>query len=307
MLAWIGRNKLLVCVVVLLIGISLVMRLFQDSDWVQALVDPLRGTVVPLVIECVLLAIVAVIFAFLGWTGFRRLREFHHYRTSRLVDVSHLSPVPPADIQLVIDQLTRLGFKRLGEDRSARPDYREQITAWLLLDPDRATIAEVGATPEPREVICGLMTIFADEAVLMTGNGLGGDHRADALVVQGVALDPEDAWHRHRSELAAMAARHGGARLMRDMGDALDQSPLIRARLLDERHRRERWMLAGWLVGAAIAWGALAVTGIVHLQSGITETAIYAWRSSLSWPVLVALLVVTLPMLWNIRRLIRGS
>jgi hypothetical protein len=238
--------------------------------------------------EPLLIGVIAFALAALGWSGFQGLRAGRHFRRSLPVDVSHLSLAPPPQVRRVIDQLQRAGFSRLGEDRSARPDLKRQITTWILTDRDGTTAAEVGASPGAGEAICGFITLFSDGALLVTGHSFGEPHRAEGFVMQAAPASPEDAWQRHQKAQKEMAPRHGGALRLRSISDLLAHSATIRARLMDHHPRRNLWMMAGWIAGALIVWAAIAITGLASFRSGITKGAVGDWLAGLRWPVLAA-------------------
>jgi hypothetical protein len=167
--------------------------------------------------EPLLIGVIAFALAALGWSGFQGLRAGRHFRRSLPVDVSHLSLAPPPQVRRVIDQLQRAGFSRLGEDRSARPDLKRQITTWILTDRDGTTAAEVGAPQGAGEAICGFITLFSDGALLVTGHSFGEPHRAKEFVMQAAPARPEDAWQRHQEAQKEMAPRHGGALRLRSI------------------------------------------------------------------------------------------
>jgi hypothetical protein len=148
--------------------------------------------------EPLVIGVLACTLAWLGWSGVKGLREAGHFRRSLPVDVSHLALAPPPEVRRVIDRLERTGFVRLGEDRSARPDFRRQITTWILVDGTRTTAAEVGAIPGGDEPACGFITLFRDGALLMTGHRMGRWHRAERFFFQAAPGDVEEAWRQHR-------------------------------------------------------------------------------------------------------------
>ncbi len=314
MRAWIRKHKATIGWVAILSDIPLFIEWSGALSsllpppylsWSQGIVDEWQDVTQPIRGRAFLAGIVALILAGLGWIGLRDLRMYKHFRRSRPVDVSHLLLTPPSEIRHVIDQLKGLGFKRLGEDRSTRPDFKKQITTWILVDRQGTTAAEVGIAPEPGQVICGFITVFSDDAVLITGHAFGEEHWSEGFVMQTVPSGPEDAWQRHQKALAAMASRHGAAQRLRNMANVLQHSATIRAKLIDHLHTRDLWMLAGWVVGAMIVWGAIAITGAVHFRSGMTDAAVNAWLAGLCWPIIIGMLVASLPTMYNLPRLIR--
>jgi hypothetical protein len=94
-----------------------------------------------------------------------------------------------------------------------------------------------------------------------------------------------------------MAARHGEALRLRSLRDLLAHSATVRARLMDHRPQCDLWMMRGWIAGGLILWAAVAITGAVHLGSGLTEAALGAWLADLRGPVIVAALVAGLPVI----------
>ena len=245
--------------------------------------------------EPLLIAVIACVLAWLGWSGLQGLREGGHFRRSLPLDVSHLSLSPPFEVRQVIDRLQPAGFTRLGEDRSTRPDFRQQITTWILVDRAGTTAAEVGQIPGTGEPICGFITLFADGALLMTSHGFGESHRAEGFVMQAAPASPQDAWQRHQEAQKEMAPRNGGALRLRSISDLLAHSATIRARLMDHHPRRDLWMMAGWIAGALIVWAAIAITGLASFRSGITQGAVGDWLAGLRWPVLIGALAAGLP------------
>lgn len=245
--------------------------------------------------EPLLIALLACVLAWLGWGGVQGMRERRHFRRSLPMDVSHLSLPPPPEVRRVIDRLQAAGFVRLGEDRSTRPDFRQQLTTWILVDRAGTTAAEVATMPGAREPICGFVTLFRDSALLMTGHAFGEGQRAEGLVVQAAPASPEDAWRRHQEAQQSMASRHGEPLLLRSLDDLLAHSAAIRAKLMDHRPRCDGWPMGGWIAGAVIVWSAIAITGVAHLGSGMSAAVAADWLAGLRVPLIIGLLAAGLP------------
>jgi hypothetical protein len=250
-----------------------------------------------------LLAASVAVVSLLAWRGVDGLRGHWQYRRSFALDLSGSAPPPAPAVEGMIARLAGLGFERLGVTRSGRPILGQRLTAWILVDRARTSLAEITVLPGDREAICGLSTVFGDGGVLVTAHGFGDDVRKRALVVQAVPTGPEDAWQRHRDALGAMSARHGTPVRLRDMADVMRAEATIRARLSAYGFGLDRWMLGGWVAGGLIVWGAIGVTG----ARAFGTTDIDTWLSGLGWPMVIGLTVAILPTLANIRRLLGRS
>lgn len=149
-----------------------------------------------------------------------------------------LMPIPaaaPRGTARMVATLERLGFHPLGQLAlplprlfgGSQPDLPQRVehVVWIMATNDATTSAEVLGAGEA----CGLVTTFADGAVVQTTFGFG-ERLVDADLVMQRARSAEEMVAMHQRAVARFVAERGAPRAVRTLHDHMRDDASFRVR-----------------------------------------------------------------------------
>ena len=149
------------------------------------------------------------------------LRLYLGIRWRRLEDASSFAPPPPPAVSTAIDQLTAVGFRRIGERSAVLPGNRRRFE-WNLVDqPTTTYVALVPAPSLPGGVLMACYSAFADDAFLSTYFPAGATVEQPGLESLAAGRTPGEAVDAHYERLALFSVTHGLPLPNRTMADLL--------------------------------------------------------------------------------------
>ncbi len=189
---------------------------------------------VPLIL---LLALVVVVLGD-GALIVERVARYFSTPQVHAEDQSALSLPPPPPTRPLVEELSRLGFTRLGEaglpSEAAR---RGPVQVWYFIDRDRTTVGGVFAI---RGILGHAMVYswFGDEAVMVTGHRRGEEVEEPNFryrVVQGTL---SDAYRQHLAQIPDFSIRFGKPRRLDNMAEVLRLDTIYNQKFARRRLRR---------------------------------------------------------------------
>lgn len=161
-------------------------------------------------------------------TAWSMLRLYLGIRWRRLEDASAFAPPAPPDLGAVIDKLTALGFRRIGERSTVLPGDRRRFE-WNLVDqPTTTYVALVPAPSLPGGVLMACYSAFADEAFLSTFFPVGAAVNRPDLDSLAEGRTPAETVSAHYERLAMFSVKHGLPLPNRTMADLLARDDTYR-------------------------------------------------------------------------------
>jgi hypothetical protein len=215
----------------------------------------MSGTLWVLAIACL------VVLLFSGATGAVSIYVYLTVRNRRSEDASVEQIEPLAPAQPLVAALTGLGFRRLGEARTRLALPGGTGIAWVLVDPEGTTQAEVVASPP----LLALTSVYADEAVVETGYPLGEQIDTPSFRSHTVAGSVEAAYRHHLEQAADFGAAHGAPQRIASMAGYFRWDRSYRL------HHAQRKMRRLFLVNGVLPMVAavyIAVVGAYSLLAG---------------------------------------
>jgi len=144
-------------------------------------------------------------------------------------DVSGSLEPPPEDIGLMLKELIRLGFTRLGEEMTDLGKLGKGIS-WHMVDNDTHTIA-VEIAPYRDGPIAGFTTMLTDDAVVTTNCRIGESFSTPNYRADTCRTSIEDTLALHRTNLEQFLLRHPGSpRTFSSMSEILAMERVYRAK-----------------------------------------------------------------------------
>lgn len=161
----------------------------------------------------------------LVWPFWRSMRNAEKRRVE---DVTG-SLETPEDVGAVLQELIRLGFTRLGEEKTDLGQLGEGYS-WHMVDNDTHTIAAEIA-PYRNGSIAGFTTMLTDDAVVTTNYRVGESFSTPTYRADTCRTSVEDTLTLHRTHLEQFLQRHPGSpRTVSTMSDILEVERIYRAR-----------------------------------------------------------------------------
>jgi len=170
----------------------------------------------------------------------------------------------PAGLVEVCQQLSQLGFERLGEEEQDLPSVgllavltsrRQRHTAWLFTD--RGATTQASVTTHMLELSSRLGDGSYVETLATTGSQID----EPDLYVSFSRGDAASAYRQHLASVAARAASHGTPSPVADMAEQGARGADFRARFAKRQLRRP--LVTGWLVPLGLIAAVLVVLGVV--------------------------------------------
>jgi hypothetical protein len=175
--------------------------------------------------------------AYLGWHGWRTVRVCRRVPKRRPVDITHQRVPPSPQTKPIIEALTKLGFKRLGEVLVRMEKSPE--TGWILTNPQATVVAEVvEGTPGAMLLFS---TTYADEAVVETGYPTGEHIETASFRSHTIETSVQDAFEYQMEQIAEFSNRRGVPRQIGQMSTYLDSDASYRLRHGMRKMRRHLW------------------------------------------------------------------
>ncbi len=183
-----------------------------------------------------------------GWTGLTNSLAFIGAPKRRSRDVTERKRPLPALGQKIVDDLSKLGFRRLGEAETALPLY-PAMTEWILVDGDETTTAELMVRPTGPMI--QFSTVFGDKSVVESGQPVAENIEDPDFRARMVPGTLQDCYQAHRQAGSDWSNKHGEPRRISTMDEWLTEDANYRQRFA----QRKLWRLAC----SGIAWQSLAV------------------------------------------------
>lgn len=168
-----------------------------------------------------------------------RARLFvQNMRTMHVLDVSDLNIPPPPVLQIIINALLDLGFRRLGE--AGLPDVpggtSSTAQVWYFIDRDATACAGVfTARYAPADVV--IFSWFGDKAVIVTGYPYGEFIEEPNYRFHTITSGVADAYQHHLEQIADFAMRYGEPRRLDTMDEVLRLDRLYNQKFAARRQR----------------------------------------------------------------------
>lgn len=134
-------------------------------------------------------------------------------------DVTLENHQPTRNAALLINQLTELGFTRLGETRS--PLHQNPIT-WILSNPDHTDLVEVVDLQDKLPAMLQFTTVFANEAVLETMYPIGENKDFPQHRFRFNSVSVQSAYEQHTLDRFRLESQHGAPRSIRSLVEYLN-------------------------------------------------------------------------------------
>ncbi|MBN1284913.1 MAG: hypothetical protein JXB47_05925 [Anaerolineae bacterium] len=250
----------------------LILFLFITSDASDLLEKlPQELGINPLVLP---IAITSFVFL-LGLPGLiNSLRVYLGAPKRRERDVSYDQHPLSAAAQAIVDQLTPLGFTRLGETATDLPGHPGQIT-WYFMSADGTITTEVVslAMLGKERGIVQFTTVFSDESVLETSYPIGDNLDYPDFYSRKNDESVAAAYEMHRRTAGELQIKHGAPRTVKSMTELLSWAALHRERHVRRKLRpplMTQLKLSGWFLYTI---GYMVVASIIMSQPGETSDA----------------------------------
>jgi hypothetical protein len=201
--------------------------------------------------------------AYLGWHGWRTVRVCRGVPKRRPVNITHQRIPPSAQTKPIIEALTELKFKRLGETLTKL--IKSSGTTWILVNPQATVVAEV-VEGYPNAML-QFSTTYADEAVVETRYPTGEHIETASFRSHTVATSVQDTYEYQMEQVAEFSNRHGVPRQIGQMSTYLDCDAAYRLRHAGRKMRRQLWMGIVHLAALGLSLAAL-VTFLLLLWFG---------------------------------------
>ena len=208
-----------------------------------------------ILLRAVLLAPYGLLLVSLGINAWRLYVIYRDSPHRQPRDVSNEHRPMPARLTAWAAELKQLGFQRLGEIELALPAIglvrgvtrrTERHTAWMFIDPQRATEAAVV------ERLVEFSSRHTDGSFVETMYPIGERINEPDLVINRVKSSISDAYERHRTVVDARVAEHGALRPILTMADQQVHDAEFRVRHA-QRQLRAPLVFRGLLPLAATA------------------------------------------------------
>jgi hypothetical protein len=181
----------------------------------------------------------------------------------RPTDASHLHESPSDGVATAIEELTSLGFERMGEVQIRLPFVIGPATTWVLADRDQTTCAEV-VKHDRTDAMVGLSSTYPDGAVVETGYPQGERILDCHFESHTITTTLEEAYRYHLGRTAAFGLQHGMPLRYESISDYLRHDDAYRIRHMARKHRR--LTVNTWTSLAATAYGVVAFSVFVLSQ-----------------------------------------
>lgn len=201
--------------------------------------------------------------AYLGWHGWRTVRVCRGVPKRRPVDITHRRIPPSAQTKPIIEALTELKFKRLGETLTKL--IKSSGTTWILINPQATVVAEV-VEGYPNAML-QFSTTYVDEAVVETRYPTGEHIETASFRSHTISTSVRDAYEHQMEQVAEFSNRHGVPRQIGQMSTYLDCDAAYRLRHAGRKMRRHLWQGIVHLAALGLSLAAL-VTFLLLLWFG---------------------------------------
>lgn len=175
--------------------------------------------------------------AYLGWHGWRTVRVCRGVPKHRPVDITYQRIPPSPQTKPIIEALSKLNFKRLGETLVKLE--KSSGTAWILTNPQATVVAEVVESTPGAMLL--FSTTYADEAVVETGYPTGEHIETASFRSHTIATSVQDAYEYQMEQIAEFSNRHGVPRQIGQMSTYLDFDTTYRLHHGMRKMRRHLW------------------------------------------------------------------
>jgi len=202
-----------------------------------------------------------------GRAGWETLQISLGAKKRRSADVSaEGAPLPP-ELKLYVEELTRLGFERLGEVQVAVPGGMA-VKSRIYASSDRTVFAELAETGG----LAVFYTVHPDDAVVETGFPLGENIHTRYFRSHTILGGLEQAYRHQTSQAEEFARIHGQPRRVAAIGEYLEFESMYRRTHVARKMRRHTRLAV--LEIAALIVGILALLAAVVYWLGSDMTTI---------------------------------
>jgi hypothetical protein len=140
----------------------------------------------------------------------------------------------PAEYQAAVDELTNLGFSRLGETLVKIPSIRPTISR-IFISADKLVFAELTEIKIKNSIFT---TVYSDDAVVETGFPFGENIETAFFRSHTITTDLEKAYRHQVQQLDSFGKIHGAPRKIETMQDYLACDAMYRTQHASRKFRR---------------------------------------------------------------------
>ncbi len=214
--------------------------------------DTVRRVDASRLFDLVLLVFLLVLLWQLLPRAWRVTQIYAGIRSRRLEDGSTIAPPPPPGVTRLGEQLSDIGFRRIGERTLVLPGVGRRFE-WNLVDASTTTyvsLVPVPTTPLGARLSC--YSAFADGAFVATTFPDGGVVQRDDLWTGPAGRNPAECVDEHRRRVADFARVHGVPLRNQTMADLLARDAMYRQRHGGATLRRRVWLFDGFVALAFV-------------------------------------------------------
>lgn len=177
----------------------------------------------------IVLLLIAATDLYLSWKlVWPWLDSMRNAEKRRVEDVSGTLDPPPDAVGEVLGKLSRLGFTRLGEEKTYVGSLGEAVS-WHMVDGTQTIAAEIA--PYKKDAIAQFSTMLTDDTVVTTSYRIGESFSTPRYLAATCRTSIEDTLALHRTNLEAFLQRHPGTlRTVSGLADLMEIERIYRAR-----------------------------------------------------------------------------